>query len=263
MLSKNRNSPGLAMARSSSAIAPNSQIRRSPQRLEPVTARILPPTSSACSTKGGFGLLQRLGEDRRGRSSAPRASREDVGDAHLLEAHLLHGEEGVEQRVRLGLGPGLDAAEAADRLELARLRTMLLALALAARAAEQRVEAAVEVDGQREVRARQMRQREQRICDAADLGRQAFQRDACRYPAAPGGLRRVTAAHVGSRGASGKRSAVIAGKLPLAWCPPMKRGDAERSAARRPPARAQRPAARHASSVATTMIRDGRRRSSC
>ena len=57
---------------------------------------------------------------------------EDIGDAHLAEAEFLHGEEGVEQPKHFLLRVRLDAAEAAGGLELARLRAVLLAFALAA-----------------------------------------------------------------------------------------------------------------------------------
>ena len=82
--------------------------------------------------------------------------------------------------VHLGRRLGLDAAEAAGRLEFAGLRAVLLALALAARARQQRVEAAVEIDGERDVGAGEMRQREQRIGDAVERRAAAARARSCR-----------------------------------------------------------------------------------
>ena len=102
---------------------------------------------------------------------------EDVGNAHFGEAHLLHIEEAVEQPVDLLAASRLDTAEAADGLELARLRAVLLALALAGRAGEQRLKTAIQIDRERKVRARKIGQRGKRIGGAVEIGQQPLQRN--------------------------------------------------------------------------------------
>ena len=69
----------------------------------------------------------------------------------------------------------LDAANAARRLEFARLRAMLLALSLAARAVEQCLETAVEADGEGDVGALGMSQGRKRGGQATHFGAKSLE----------------------------------------------------------------------------------------
>ena len=126
--------------------------------------------------EGRFFLGKRFNEQGTEESADLRRA-EHIGDAHLAEAQFLHLKKSIEQPVRLFLCPGLEAAMAADGVELAHLRAVLLALALAAGAGKQRIEAAGEIDGQRQIGTGKMREGRKRIGSAVEIGQQPLQRD--------------------------------------------------------------------------------------
>ena len=103
--------------------------------------------------------------------------REYVRNAHLAETIGLHLVEVRQYLVDLLGRARLDAANAARGLELPRLRAVLLALALAARAVQQCLETAVEADGEGDVRALGMSQGRKWGGQAAEFAAQPLEMD--------------------------------------------------------------------------------------
>ena len=148
--------------------------------------------------------------------------REDVGDAHLLEPRLLHDEEGVEQRIRLGSRSWPRCGESCRP-------PRTCASANGASCA-----CACRSPGRALHRNRRPDRRRARCSGSADAAAPAadLRPRRSRPPGAPatsrsisGRARRmacVTTA-MSAAVAEAANDAVIAGKLPLAWCPPMKR----------------------------------------
>ena len=254
MLSKNRNRRGW---RGRDRPRRSRRTRRSAacrDRLEPVTARILPATSSACSTKGRlFGSVSASVNSERKKALHLRVA-EDVGDAHLAEAHSFMAKKASSSAFT---SSGVCASmrrkpPAASNLRVCERCFLRLRLPLAR--AEQRVESAGEVDGQRQVGARKMRQREQRIGDAVEIGQPAAPARCMSISGRALADRRDQRVDVGSVGRWQRRPASAAAKLPLAWRPPMKR--ATRNGPLRHDFQRERtaPAARRRSSVATKIV---------
>src|SRR6185312_8307205 len=114
--------------------------------------------------------LQRPGKQRV-EEGANRGIAEDIGNAHLAEAKRLHGEKSLQQGMRLCRRPSFDALVGADCLEFPDLRAVFLALSLAAGAAKETVEPALEIGRQRQVGAWKIRQAGQRIRQAVQFWR--------------------------------------------------------------------------------------------
>ncbi len=112
--------------------------------------------------------LQRIGEQTPEEGMNPLV-REDIRYAGLGQALVLHLEEGVEQPVDLGLVRGGDDAVSARLGELALLRPVLLALALGVGARQHRVEAAVEIHGERDIGALHDAGKHQRVGEPGPL----------------------------------------------------------------------------------------------
>ena len=115
----------------------------------------------------------------------------------------------------------VDPAEAAGRLEFARLRAVLLALALAARAPEHRIESAGRSTASERLGLLQMRQRSSGFATPPI----SAARRSSAIMSMSGRARPIAAmmARMSAALADAAKDRVIGGKLPLAWRPPMKR----------------------------------------